>query len=445
MREGQRSGPSRRSGERETAAAEVGVGGGGIRVPGDKSITHRALMLAALSSGRCRLGGALAAGDTRATASVLRALGVTVGPLGADRAIRITGGGLRPFRAPHVTLDCRNSGTTARLLLGLLAGHAFEASLTGDRSLRRRPMARIAEPLRRMGAEITASDGDRLPARIRGGALKPLVWDSPVASAQVKTALFFAGLTGGVRVTVTEPFHSRDHAERLLRLLGVHVDVDGTTTRVDPPESIAPFDGDIPGDYSSAAYLLAAGLLRRSGEVVVEGVGINPTRTGFARVIERMGARFEVQGRWMSLGEPGATLVARPARLRATEVRADEVPALVDEVPLLACLAARADGTSVFHGVGELRVKESDRLALVAKNLAAAGVDAVAEADTLRVTGTDRPLRGLVETAGDHRLAMAFAVLGTAPGGELELDDAGCVAISYPGFFQDLVRALTDA
>jgi len=421
------------------------VGGGGIRVPGDKSITHRALMLAALSSGRCRLGGALAAGDTRATASVLRALGVTVGPLGADRAIRITGGGLRPFRAPHVTLDCRNSGTTARLLLGLLAGHAFEASLTGDRSLRRRPMARIAEPLRRMGAEITASDGDRLPARIRGGALKPLVWDSPVASAQVKTALFFAGLTGGVRVTVTEPFHSRDHAERLLRLLGVHVDVDGTTTRVDPPESIAPFDGDIPGDYSSAAYLLAAGLLQRSGEVVVEGVGINPTRTGFARVIERMGARIEVQGRWMSLGEPGATLVARPARLRATEVHADEVPALVDEVPLLACLAARAEGTSVFHGVGELRVKESDRLALVAKNLAAAGVDAVAEADTLRVTGTDRPLRGLVETAGDHRLAMAFAVLGTAPGGELELDDAGCVAISYPGFFQDLVRALTDA
>lgn len=421
------------------------MGGGGIRVPGDKSITHRALMLAALSSGRCRLGGALAAGDTRATASVLRALGVTVGPLGADRAIRITGGGLRPFRAPHVTLDCRNSGTTARLLLGLLAGHAFEASLTGDRSLRRRPMARIAEPLRRMGAEITASDGDRLPARIRGGALKPLVWDSPVASAQVKTALFFAGLTGGVRVTVTEPFHSRDHAERLLRLLGVHVDVDGTTTRVDPPESIAPFDGDIPGDYSSAAYLLAAGLLQRSGEVVVEGVGINPTRTGFARVIERMGARIEVQGRWMSLGEPGATLVARPARLRATEVHADEVPALVDEVPLLACLAARAEGTSVFHGVGELRVKESDRLALVAKNLAAAGVDAVAEADTLRVTGTDRPLRGLVETAGDHRLAMAFAVLGTAPGGELELDDAGCVAISYPGFFQDLVRALTDA
>jgi 3-phosphoshikimate 1-carboxyvinyltransferase len=402
-------------------------------------------MLAALASGKCRLGGALAAGDTRATASALRALGVTVGPLSPGRALRVTGGGLRPFRATGRVLDCANSGTTARLLIGLLAGHAFETSLDGDRSLRRRPMARITEPLRRMGARITATDGERLPARIRGGTLAPLVWDSPVASAQVKTALFFAGLVGGVSVTVTEPFHSRDHAERLLRLLGVHVDVDGTTTRVDPPESIAPFEGDIPGDYSSAAYLLAAGLLRRSGEVVVEGVGINPTRTGFARVVERMGARIEVQGRWMSLGEPAATLVARAARLRATDVHADEVPSLVDEVPLLACLAARAEGTSVFHGVGELRVKESDRLALVAQNLAAAGVEARAEADTLFVTGTDRPLRGRVATAGDHRLAMAFAVLGTAPGGELELDDPACVAVSYPDFFQDLVRALTDA
>ena len=421
------------------------MGGGGIRVPGDKSITHRALMLAALASGKCRLGGALAAGDTRATAAALRALGVTVGALSAGRALRVTGGGLRPFRATSRVLDCRNSGTTARLLLGLLAGHAFETSLDGDRSLRRRPMARITEPLRRMGAEIAATGGERLPARIRGGPLRPLVWDSPVASAQVKTALFFAGLAGGVSVTVTEPFHSRDHAERLLRLLGVHVDVDGTTTRVDPPEEIAPFDGDIPGDYSSAAYLLAAGLLRRSGEVVVEGVGINPTRTGFARVVERMGARIEVQGRWMSLGEPAATLVARPARLRAVEVTADEVPSLVDEVPLLACLAARAEGTSVFHGVRELRVKESDRLALVSSNLATAGVEARAEDDTLYVTGTDRPLRGRMTTAGDHRLAMAFAVLGTAPGGALELDDAACVAVSYPDFFQDLVRALTDA
>ena len=421
------------------------MGGAGIRVPGDKSITHRALMLAALSSGRCGFGGALAAGDTRATAAALRALGVTVGPLAEGRVVRVTGGGLRPFRATDRVLDCRNSGTTARLLLGLLAGHAFETTLTGDRSLRRRPMARITQPLRGMGAEIAATDGERLPVRIHGGVLTPLVWESPVASAQVKTALFFAALVGGVRVSVTEPYHSRDHAERLLRVLGVRVDADGAATTVHPVESIPAFDGDIPGDYSSAAYLLAAGVLAERGEVVVEGVGINPTRTGFGRVLERMGTRIEVQGRWMSLGEPAATLVARPAALTAVEVHPDEVPGLVDEVPMLACLAARAAGTSVFHGVGELRVKESDRLALVAKNLAGLGVDARAEGDTLWVTGTDRPLSGRVETAGDHRLAMAFAVLAVAPGTSLALDDVRCVAVSYPAFFRDLARVRADA
>lgn len=402
-------------------------------------------MLAALSTGRCAFGGALAAGDTRATASVLRALGVTVGPLADGRAVRVTGGGLRPFRTPSRVLDCRNSGTTARLVLGLLAGHPFEAMLTGDRSLQRRPMARVAEPLRRMGAEISGAEGDRFPARIRGGVLRPLAWETAVASGQVKTALFFAGLVGGVPVSVTEPYHSRDHAERLLRLLGVSVDVDGTTTRVRPVEAIPAFEGDIPGDYSSAAYLLAAAVLGATDLVVLEGVGINPTRTGFGRVLERMGARIEVQRRWMSLGEPAATLVAAPAPLRAVEVHPDEVPTLVDEVPLLACLAARAEGTSVFHGVGELRVKESDRLALVARNLAGLGVDARAEGDTLWVTGTDQPLEGRVETARDHRLAMAFAVLGTTAGCAITLDDPQCVAVSYPSFFHDLARVLTGA
>ena len=421
------------------------MGGGSIRVPGDKSITHRALMLAALSSGRCSLGGALAAADTRATAAALRALGVTVGPLAAGRAVRVTGGGLRPFRSAGRELDCRNSGTTARLLLGLLAAHPFETELTGDRSLRRRPMARITEPLRRMGAVVEAAEGEVLPARIRGGPLTPLEWKSPVASAQVKTALFFAGLAGGVPVGVSEPYRSRDHTERLLRLLGVRVDSDGTTATMHPAEQLPAFEGDVPGDYSSAAYLLAAGVLARHGEVVLEGVGVNPTRTGFGRVLQRMGAAIEIQGRYLSLGEPAATLVARPAELRAALVGPEEVPSLVDEVPLLACLAARAQGTSVFQGVGELRYKESDRLALVVTNLVALGVDALAEGDTLRVTGTDRPLRGRVVTAGDHRLAMAFAVLGTAPGGEFALDDARCVAVSYPDFFTDLSRALTGA
>ncbi len=419
---------------------------GEVVVPGDKSITHRALMVAALSDGRCVLTSPLAAGDTRSTAGALRALGIKVGPL-SDKRVSVTGAGLRPFRAPGRALSCGNSGTTARLLLGLLAGHPFEAKLTGDRSLSRRPMARVTEPLRKMGARITASAGERLPLAISGGALQPLEWRSPVASAQVKTCLFLAGLAGGVRVSVTEPVTSRDHSERLLRLLGVRVDVDDTTVTVHPAETIPAFDGEIPGDISSAAYMIAAGVLAESGELTVRNVGLNPTRAGFLRALERMGAKVEVVDRWMSLGEPAGTLVARPAPLQPVVVEAAEIPSMVDEVPLLACLASRAEQgwTSVFRGVGELRVKESDRLALVASNLSALGVAAHTEGDTLLVEGSDRPPRGRVVTAGDHRLAMAFAVLKTVPGAEVELDDTGCVGISYPDFFRDYARVVHPA
>jgi 3-phosphoshikimate 1-carboxyvinyltransferase len=415
---------------------------GTVTVPGDKSITHRALLLAALADGRCTLRSPLAAGDTRSTAAALRRLGITVGRLVEGRAVSVTGGGLRPFRAADGALDCGNSGTTARLLLGLLAGHPFEARLTGDRSLRRRPMARVTEPLCAMGADIRASDGERLPITMHGGPLVQLAWRSPVASAQVKTALLLAGLVGGVRVSVTEPVISRDHTERLLRLLGVRVTVEGTTTSVEPVASLPAFDGEIPGDISSAAYLLAAGVLAESGEVVVRNVGINPTRSGFLRALERMDAVVDVTDRWMSLGEPAATLVARPATLSFLVVEPHEVPSMVDEIPLLACLASRASGTSVFRGVGELRVKESDRLALVASNLAALGVAAHTEGDTLFVEGSQAPPRGRVVTAGDHRLAMAFGVLGTVPGAAVELDDTRSVAISYPNFIRDMASVL---
>lgn len=415
---------------------------GEVVVPGDKSITHRALLLAALADGRCAFTSPLAAGDTRATAAALRSLGVAVSPLSEARAVTVAGGGLHPFRPAPRPLDCRNSGTTARLLLGLLAGHPFTSQLTGDRSLKRRPMARVTEPLRRMGATIDAAEGERLPMVLRGGTLSPLDWTSPVASAQVKTCLFFAGLVGGVRVSVAEPVLSRDHTERLLRLVGVRVDVEGTTIVVHPAETIPSFGGEIPGDISSAAYLIAAGVLAESGEAVVKNVGLNPTRSGFLRVLERMGAKVDVADRWTSLGEPAGTLVARPAPLRAVEVDAAEIPSMVDEVPLLACLAARAEGRSVFRGVGELRVKESDRLALVAANLVALGLTAHTEGDTLMVDGSDVPPRGRVTTAGDHRLAMAFTVLKTVPGAEVELDDARCVAISYPNFFRDYARVV---
>ncbi len=413
----------------------------GIAVPGDKSITHRALMLAALTDGPCRITGALVAGDTRATAACLRALGIKMSPLKAGAEVVVRGAGLSPFRRPTARLDCANSGTTARLLMGLLAAHRFKATLTGDASLRRRPMSRIADPLRVMGASITLKDG-KLPATIEGAALKPLDFTSPVASAQVKTAILFAGLAGGVRVSVTEPVRSRDHTERLLAMLGVTCMSSGVFVALYPPESLPAFAGRVPGDISSAAYLLAARILAAKGSLALPGIGVNPTRIGFIRAALRMGARIKMERMRESLGEPVATLIARPARLTALEVEPDEIPSMVDEVVLLACLAARAEGTSVFRGVGELRVKESDRLALVAKNLAGLGVKAHSEDETLWVEGTDEPPQGRVETAGDHRLAMAFSVLGTVKGAKIALDDRRCVAVSYPSFFKDLKRAL---
>ena len=406
-------------------------------------------MLAALTDGECRFDGALSAGDTRATASCLRALAITVSPLSDGRTVGVQGRGLRPFRRPAKTLDARNSGTTVRLLMGLLAAHRFQATLTGDASLRRRPMARVAGPLEAMGARITTTDG-RLPVTVRGGALSEIEYQSPVASAQVKTALLFAGLSGGVRVMVTEPVRSRDHTERMLRMLGASCVVHGNTVTIQPVERLGAIGGTIPGDFSSAAYLVAVAILAARSDLRIEGVNVNPTRTGFLRAIERMGAVVGVADVTESIGEPVGTLLPthdsrRTTPLSSVTVEPSDIPSMVDEIPLLACLASRAAGTSVFRGVGELRVKESDRLALVAKNLVTVGVRAHTEADTLWVEGTDRPPAGRVETAGDHRLAMSFAVLGTLPGARVSLDDRDCVAVSYPAFFTDLRRMLRRA
>lgn len=407
-----------------------------MRVPGDKSITHRALMLAALSDGTCRLGGALAAGDTRSSASCLRALGIRISPLADGRDVVVHGRGLDGLRRPVRRLNCGNSGTTARLLMGMLAASKFEAHLTGDASLRRRPMERIAAPLRTMGATIDLTN-HRLPAREKGGALSPIRYASPVASAQVKTALLLAALRGRVHVMLSEPVKSRDHTERMLQYLGVGGRASGVSYELDPVDAVPAFEGEIPGDFSSAAYLIGASLIT-GRRVSIEQVNVNPTRTGLLRALERMGARFEFSDRRDSMGEPVATVTPDPRPLAPVAVEPVEVPGMVDEIPLLACLAARAPGTSVFRGVGELRVKESDRLALVARNLVTLGINAHTEGDTLWVEGNDIPLRGTVTTAGDHRLAMAFAVLGLGSGSKITIDDRDCVGISYPDFFRDL-------
>src|SRR2546425_3022481 len=328
-------------------------------------------------------------------------------------------------------------------MLGILAGQHFAATLTGDASLRRRPMRRVTEPLRAMGAEIQEKGGAVLPPTIRGGRLRPLTYTTPVASAQIKSALLLAGLTGNVGVTIREPYRSRDHTERLFVHLGLGLHEREGAIVYEPPErrGIVPsFHLSVPGDASSAAFLVAAAVLAEAGELVIENVGVNPTRTGFLVVLERMGAHVERVNLRDEGGEPVADLVARPAALRGTEVSAAEVPTLVDEVPVLAVLASRAAAGSgtVFREVGELRVKESNRLELIAANLRAVGAEAEARGNDLFVCGTTRRPSGRIETARDHRLAMAFAVLGTLPGADVRLSERASVAISYPRFFADL-------
>jgi 3-phosphoshikimate 1-carboxyvinyltransferase len=410
---------------------------GSVRVPGDKSITHRALLFAALAGGTSHLGGALTSLDARSCARVLRQLGVGISPLVADRVITVTGP--RRFQRPGALLDCGNSGTTARLLLGLLAAQPFAATLTGDRSLRRRPMRRVTVPLGLMGARFEARAKDGLPLTIRGGPLIGLRYEMPVSSAQIKSALLFAGVAGRVPVVLREPAgRSRDHTERMLRAFGYPVEERDGWVAFAPGGRVAPFDLRIPGDPSSAAFLVGAASLAEGGTLAILGVGINPTRTGFLRVLARMGARIEVGAGHEAGGEPVGDLLVAPAGLRATTVIAEEIPGLIDEVPLLAVLASRAVGVTTFHEVGELRVKESNRLELIAANLRAVGAQAEADGNALRVAGSDRPPAGLVRTDGDHRIAMAFAVLGTLPGARVRVDDLSCAEVSFPRFAETL-------
>lgn len=408
--------------------------GGTIRVPGDKSLSHRALLFAALARGTSHIGGMLTSLDARSTARVLRQLGADISALGEDRVVTVRGRGR--LGRPATVLNCGNSGTTTRLLLGLLAAHPFRATLTGDRSLRRRPMRRVTVPLATMGAKIVEQNPEgTLPLAIRGGRLAPLRHEMPVSSAQIKGCLLLAGVAGHVPVSIREPHgRSRDHTERLLRAFGYQVEEEGDWVHFQPTGRIVPFDMQVPGDPSSAAFPVAAATLAAGGELRITGVCVNPTRIGFLRVLERMGARVEVDGVEMQYGEPVADLVARPASLRATEVAPREIPGLIDEVPMLAALATRARGTTVFHEVGELRVKESDRLALIAGNIRAVGGMAEVRGDDLHVTGTAPPPAGRVVTQGDHRIAMAFAVLGTLPSARIRVDDLACAAVSYPRF-----------
>ena len=406
-------------------------------MPGDKSITHRVLLLAALTPGTSRIGGALTSLDAQSSARVLRQLGAELSPLRRDSTVTVRG--RKSFRAPEGSLFCGNSGTTTRLLLGLLSAHRFSATLTGDRSLRRRPMRRVTVPLSAMGARFTEQKGDGLPLTVRGGTLQPLRYDMPVSSAQIKSAVLLAGMAGDVEVALREPSgRSRDHTERLLQAFGYRIMEEAGWIRLQGGGRLEPFEVQVPGDPSSAAFLVGAAVMAREGELRISRVGVNPTRTGFLDVLERMGGRIAIENRSTHFGEPVGDLIVRPTALQGTEVAAGEIPGLIDEIPLLAVLASRASGTTTFRQVGELRVKESDRLGLIAENLRSVGAEAEVVGDDLLVRGSERPPRGNVRTAADHRLAMAFAVLGSVTGSRISIDDLACAAVSFPDFPETL-------
>jgi 3-phosphoshikimate 1-carboxyvinyltransferase len=418
----------------------VGMPAGGLRgdttVPGDKSITHRAVLLGALADGTTEVRGFSGGADVRATLEAVRVLGARA--TCDDDVVRVEGAGLELGAGRDVRIDCANSGTTMRLGMGVVAGVVASCTLDGDASLRRRPMERVAEPLRAMGAAVETTAG-RAPVRVRGGALVGLDYAPAVASAQLKSAVLLAGLRARGRTQVREPLPSRDHTERMLGHFGVQLARDAGRVVLVGGQRLRASVVPVPGDPSSAAFLLVAALLVPRSEVRVRAVGLNPTRIGALEILRRMGADIRVEGAHDEAGEPRGDLLVRASRLRGTSIVAEEIPAAIDEVPLLAIAAAFAEGETRITGAGELRVKESDRLAAL-EQLGTLGADVRVTDDGLVVRGSGGgPLRGgRVEVRGDHRIAMAFAVAGLRAERGVEIDDPECVGVSFPGFFSSL-------
>jgi 3-phosphoshikimate 1-carboxyvinyltransferase len=414
---------------------------GEAEVPGDKSVSHRAALLGALAEGVSEVQGYLEAEDCLRTIAAIQALGAEV-TRKAPGHYRIAGGGPRGLSEAGDVIDCGNSGTTARLLAGVLGTQPFWTILTGDASLRRRPMGRIAEPLRAMGATIVGrAEGTRLPLAIRGtGRTRAIQYATPLASAQVKSAVLLAGLVAEGPVTVTEPAPSRDHSERMLRRFGAHVTTEERTVTL-APGPLRATAVTVPGDISSAAFLLVAGAVVGEGQVTVHRVGVNPTRTGLLDVLAAMHAEVRTT-RVADEGEPTASLTVTTSALRATTIGgAGLIPRLIDEIPVLAVAAVAASGVTVVQDAGELRVKESDRIAALARELARMGATIEERPDGMRITGGRRLRGAAVSSGGDHRMAMALAVAGLIADGETVVDDVGCVATSYPGF-AETVNAL---
>ncbi len=415
------------------------AGSARLRVPGDKSVSHRALMLGAIAEGRTRVDGFLPGADCLATLAALEAMGVQIARDG-EHGLEIEGVGLHGLASPARALDLGNSGTAMRLFAGLLAGQGFDSELTGDASLSARPMARVVEPLARMGARIDSRDG-RPPLRIAGGrALRGISYALPVASAQVKSAILLAGLYAEGETHVRQPAVTRDHTERMLAALGVDIEPRGNTIALRPGAPLRACPIDVPADLSSATFPLLAALLAEDATLVLENTGVNPTRDGVLHLLREMGADIRLMNERDSGGEPVADLEVRSSRLAGTVPDPTLVPLAIDEFPALFVAAACAEGTTEFRGLAELRVKESDRIAAMVEGLRALGIEVEEFPDGARVVG-GRLRGGRVRSFGDHRIAMAFAVGASVAAGPVRIDDVDNVATSFPGF-DDCLRAL---
>jgi 3-phosphoshikimate 1-carboxyvinyltransferase len=412
---------------------------GHVAVPGDKSISHRALLVGAICDDETVVRGFGRSADTESTLEAVRAVGVEVDEEEID-VLRIRGRGVRGLEAHVEPIECGNAGTLMRLLPGILAGQEGRYELTGDESLSARPMERVAEPLRRMGARVETTDG-HAPLVVEGGHLRAIDYELPVASAQVKSAILLAGLYAEGETTVVEPLPTRDHTERMLERAGARVVRRPTSVTVGRADRLSLGELEIPGDFSSAAPLLVAAAIVPESSVTVHGIGLNPRRTGLLDVLERMGARIAVYNRRSIGGEPAGDVEVRTSPLVGATVAADEVPTLVDELPLFALAASHARGESIVRGAGELRVKETDRIEGVVEELRRLGAHIRATKDGFRVRGVPARLRGgVVDVRGDHRLAMLGAVAGISSIEGVELHGAEAVEVSFPGFFELLAQ-----
>ncbi|MCC8125778.1 MAG: 3-phosphoshikimate 1-carboxyvinyltransferase [Clostridiales bacterium] len=412
---------------------------GEITVPGDKSISHRSVMFGSLAKGTTEIHHFLRGADCLSTISCFQAMGVAI-DISGDIVI-VHGNGLHGLKKPEAILDCGNSGTTTRLIAGILSAQDFEVTLTGDASIQKRPMKRIITPLSRMGARIRSlHNNDCAPLVISGSPLNGIHYLSPVASAQVKSSILLAGLYASGETRVTEPYLSRNHTELMLSSFGADVHTEETTAIIKPAKELYGQKIEVPGDISSAAFFLAAGLMIPDSEILIRGVGINPTRDGILRVCRDMGGKMELLNIRENGGEPTADILVKTSVLHGTEIGGAVIPTLIDELPMIAALACLAEGETIIRDAAELKVKESNRIEVMVRGLSAMGAD-VSETDDGMIIRGGKPLHGaVIDSHLDHRIAMTFAILGCCAQGETEIIGAECVNISYPRFYQDLER-----